>query len=329
MKARIRVQFIVAALLTGLSAHASANQGGTASYPGRAIELIVPFPAGGTVDIIARAIAPHVSQALGQQLVVINKAGAGGNIGTDQVAKSAPDGYRLVLGTSSTHVVNQYLYSSLSFDPVKDFAPIVLLTSVPNVLVVNESVKANNVDALVALAKAQPGRLTYASFGNGTSPHLAGALFTQMAKVDVVHVPYKGGPPAVTDLVGGQVQMMFSNIPLALPFIKSGKLRALAVTGDKRTPELPDVPTMVQAGMPGFKVEQLFALFAPAATPPAIVQKLNAEFNAALQNPQVRQTLEQQGFGVIGGAPEDLAKAMRDESVKWKDVIKKSGARME
>lgn len=329
MRATYTVRFIAATFIAGLGLGAQAAQDAATDFPNRPIEIVVPFPAGGTVDIIARAVVPHVTQGLGQQVVVINKPGAGGNIGTDQVAKSAPDGYRLVLGTSSTHVVNQYLYARLPFDPVKDFAPVILLTSVANVLVVNDSVNARNVNELITLARAQPGRLSYASFGNGTSPHLAGALFMQMAKINVVHVPYNGGPPALTDLLGGQVQMMFSNLPLALPHIKTGKLRALAVTGGQRQSDLPDVPTMSEAGVPGFKVEQQFALFAPAGTPAAIVQKLNTEFNRALKDAGVRQTLEKQGYNVIGGTSQDLADVMREESVKWKDVIKQSGARIE
>ncbi len=317
------------ASMATLGAHADQAPNPVARYPDRPIQIVVPFPAGGTVDILARTVGTHLSTKLGQQVMVVNKPGASGNIGVELVAKAAPDGYTLVLGSSSTHVVNRYLYSKLPFDPVKDFAPISLLATVANILVVNAQLPVSSVKDLIDLAKRRPDTLSYASFGNGTSPHLAGALFARQAGLRITHVPYKGGPPAMTDLLGNQVQMMFSNVPIAVPHITTGKLKALAVTSDRRLPELPNVTTMKEAGLPDFVVTQAFGLYAPAGTSPAVVTLLTGAVQEALRDSGVRKTLDGNGFNIVGSSAAELAAANEAESVKWEKVIKESGAHID
>ena len=296
------------------------------SYPSRPVRLVVPFPAGGTTDILARAMAEKLSSALGQQFVVDNRPGAGGNIGSDIVAKSPPDGYTLLMGTVGTHAINPSLYPKMPYDHVKDFAPVVLVAGVPNVLVVNPGVPAKTVAELIALAKDKPGSINFASSGNGTSIHLSGELFKLLAGVQIAHVPYKGSAPALTDLIGGQVQIMFDNLPSALPHIKGGKLRALAVTSSKRAPALPDLPTIAESGVAGFEASSWFGILAPAATPRDIVQRINAEANKALHAPDMREKLLAQGAEAVGNSPEFFADYIRSETVKWAKVVKDSGA---
>jgi len=300
-----------------------------APYPAKPIRLVVPFPPGGTTDILARIVAQKLTEAWGQPVVVDNRPGAGGNIGAELVAKSAPDGYTLLMGTVGTHAINASLYAKLPYDHVKDFAPVILVAGVPNVLVVNPSVPVNSVAELIAYAKANPGKLNFASSGSGTSIHLSGELFRTMAGVQITHVPYKGSAPAIADLVGGQVQLMFDNLPSSLAQIKAGKLRALAVTSDKRAPALPDVPTMAEAGLPGFEASSWFGVLAPAGTPPAIVGKLHAEIAKWLATPDAREKLSAQGANLAGFGPEEFARYIGSETAKWAKVVKESGAKVD
>jgi tripartite-type tricarboxylate transporter receptor subunit TctC len=299
------------------------------AYPTKPIRLVVPFPAGGTTDILARAAAQKLTEAWGQPVVVDNRPGAGGNIGSELVAKAAPDGYTLEMGTVGTHAINASLYAKMPYDHVKDFFPVILVAGVPNVLVVHPSVPVNSVAELIAYAKANPGKLNFASSGNGTSIHLSAELFKVMSGVQMAHVPYKGSAPAVQDLLGGQVQLMFDNLPSALPHIKGGKLRALAVTSAQRAPVLPDVPTIAEAGLPGFEASSWFGVLAPAGTPPAIVAKLNAEIAKWLASPEAKEKLQAQGANVAGGPPEEFAKHIAAETAKWAKVVKESGAKID
>jgi tripartite-type tricarboxylate transporter receptor subunit TctC len=299
------------------------------AYPTKPIRLVVPFPPGGATDLLARDVGQKLTEAWGQSVVVDNRPGAGGNIGTELVAKAAPDGYTLEMGTVGTHAINASLYAKLPYDHVKDFVPVILVAGVPNVLVVNPSVPANTVAELIAYAKANPGKLNFASSGAGTSIHLSGELFKVMAGVQMTHIPYKGSAPAVQDLIGGQVQLMFDNLPPSLPQIKAGKLRALAVTSAARAPALPDVPTLAESGLPGFEASSWFGVLAPAGTPPAIVAKLNAEIAKWLATPEAKEKLSKQGANAAGGTPEDFAKHIAVETAKWAKVVKESGAKVD
>ena len=312
----------VAALLAVFAQNAFAQ-----AYPTHSIRLVVPFPAGGTTDILARAAAQKLSESLGQSVVVDNRPGAAGNIGADIVAKSAPDGYTLLMGTVGTHAINPGLYAKMPYDHVKDFVPVVLVAGVPNVLAVNPAFPVNSVAELIALAKSKPGTINFASSGSGTSIHMSGELFKAMAGVDMTHVPYKGSSPALTDLMGGQVQIMFDNLPSALPLIKAGKLRAIAVTSLKRAAALPDVPTISESGLPGFEASSWFGVLAPAGTPAPVVAKINADVNKWLQSPEARDQLLVQGANAAGGTPEQFAAHIRAETEKWAKVVKASGAK--
>jgi tripartite-type tricarboxylate transporter receptor subunit TctC len=296
------------------------------TYPSKPIRMIVPFPPGGTTDILARAIGAELTKAWGQPVVIENRPGAGGNIGSEAVARSPGDGYTLLMGTVGTHGINPSLYKKMPYDAVKDFAPVTLVALVPNILVVHPSVPAKSVAELIALAKKQPGKLTYASSGNGTSIHLSGALFESLAGVQMVHVPYKGSAPAVTDLLGGQVNMMFDNMPSALPHVKAGKLRALGVTSAKRSPAVPDVPTIAEAGVKGYEASSWFGVLAPATTPKDIVAKLNAEIAKSLGTPEMKEKLSSQGAEPVGNTPEQFGAFIRAEIDKWAKVVKASGA---
>jgi len=299
------------------------------AFPAKPIRIVVPFAAGGGVDILTRVLAQHLGEALKQQVVVDNRTGAGGNIGVDAVAKAPADGYTLVMATTGTHTINPGLYQSLPFDAEKDFAPITTVASVPNLLVVNPGIAAASVEELVALAKSQPGKFSYASFGNGTGNHLSGAMFAAMAKLDVVHVPYKSAPQAVTDLIAGQTAFAFVNTPLALPHVRAGKLRALAVTGGKRSAATPEYATMSEAGVPGFVVESWYGLLAPAGTPAPVVARLHKEVLAVLAKPEVRETFAKQGADIVTATPGEFAAQIRSEKARWADVIKASGARID
>jgi tripartite-type tricarboxylate transporter receptor subunit TctC len=298
-------------------------------YPNKPIRMVVPYPPGGTTDILARDVGQVLTNVLGQSVVIDNRPGAAGNIGTDIVAKAAPDGYTLLMGTVNTHAINAGLYSKLPYDHIKDFTPVILVARVSNVLEVNPNVPVHTVADLIKLAKENPGKLNFASSGSGTSIHMSGELFKTMAGVDMVHVPYKGSAPAVADLVGGQVQLMFDNLPSSLQQIKGGKLRAIAVTSAQRSPALPDIPTIAESGLPGFEATSWFGVLAPAGTPPAIVNRLNAEIAKWLQSDSGKAQLLEQGALSAGGTPDEFAAYIRAETEKWAKVVKLSGAKVD
>jgi tripartite-type tricarboxylate transporter receptor subunit TctC len=299
------------------------------SYPTRSIRLVVPFPPGGTTDILAREVGERLSVSLGQPVVVDNRAGAAGNIGADLVAKSAPDGYTLLMGTVGTHAINASLYTKMPYDHVKDFAPVILVAGVPNVLEVTPSLPVNSVADLIKLAKDKPGQINFASSGSGTSIHLSGELFKTMAGVDMTHIPYKGSAPALTDLIGGQVQVMFDNLTSSLPQIKAGKLRAIAVTSAQRAQALPNVPTIAESGLPGFEASSWFGILAPAGTPPAVIARINADVDQWLKTADAKEKLLAQGAVAAGGTPEQFAAHIRAETEKWAKVVKVSGAKVD
>jgi tripartite-type tricarboxylate transporter receptor subunit TctC len=293
-------------------------------YPQRPIRLIVPVAPGGGTDFTARLLGQRLGESLGQQIIVDNRAGAAGNIGVELAAKAAPDGYTLVMPITS-FPINPHLYSKLPFDPVKDFSPVVLAAMAPLFLVVNPSVQATTVGELIALAKAKPGQLNYANSGNGTTAHLAGELFKKMADVDLVSIPYKGGGPAVVDLIAGRVQVYFSTIPAALTQVQAGKLRGIAVTTTKRVDLIPEVPTVAESGLPGFEVVGWFGIFAPAGTPRAAIGTLNKELNKILRTFEVQQRFAAQGLIPGGGTPGELGKFLNAEIAKWGALIKEVG----
>jgi tripartite-type tricarboxylate transporter receptor subunit TctC len=302
-----------ALLLAGLSAHAGA-------WPEKPVRLVVSYPPGGTVDAVARIIAPKLSAKLGQPVVIDNRGGAGGAIGGDLVAKSAPDGYTVMLDASN-HAQNPAL-RKMPFDTLRDLAPVSLLVKVPNVLVVNPSAPMKSVADLIAQAKAKPGGINYASSGNGSAQHLAGELFASMAGVQITHVAYKGGGPALTDVMSGHVPVFFASLASSLPFIQGGKLRALAVTGKTHSPALPQLPTVAEAGLPGYEVYEWNAVFVPAGTPAPVVERLSKEFSATLKDPEVRTRLEALGAEVIGSSPAELDSFRRAEITKWTRLAK-------
>jgi tripartite-type tricarboxylate transporter receptor subunit TctC len=300
-----------------------------ADYPARAIRMVVPFPAGGTTDILGRIAGQKITEALSQQVIIDNRGGAGGNIGTEIVAKAPPDGYTLLTDPGSTLTINPHAYSKLGFDPVKDFAPITILAEVPNILEVHPALPVKNVKELIALAKSKPGQINYASTGAGQSTHLSMELFKSMAHIDINHIPYKGSAPALVDLIGGQVSVMFDNMPTSLPHVKAGKLRALAVSTVRRSFALPQLPTVAESGLPGFEVSVWFSVLAPAATPRDIVQKLNAVLVKALQSPDVKQRLAEQGAEPVGNTPEQFAATIQRDLAKWAKVDKDANEKLD
>ncbi len=297
-------------------------------YPVRPIRIVVPFTAGAGTDIVARAVAVSLTEAWKHSIVVDNRPGAGGTIAGEMVAKASPDGYTLMLGNVSTLAIAPALNAKLSYQPLRDYAPITLITNSENVLVLHASVPATTVKELIAYAKANPRKLNYGSSGNGTSSHLGGAMFASMAGIEMTHVPYKGSGPMLTDLLAGQLQLSFSSVPTALPHIKSGRLRALAVTLLARSATLPDLPTVQEAaGLKGFEISLWQGIVAPVATPRAIVLKLNQQIAASLRTPDLKNKLTAQGMEVVGNSPEQFATYIRDEIEKWTRVVKSSGAR--
>ena len=307
----------------------AAGVAGAQSWPAKPIRWIVPFAPGGTTDILARTISDKLTIALGKPVIVENNPGAGGGVGAVQTAKAAPDGYTIMGGTISTHAINASLYKTLPYDPIKDFTPITLIARVPNLLVVNPDVPAKNVKELIALMKANPSKYTFASSGNGTSQHLSGELFKSMAGVDMQHIPYKGSPAALQDVVSGQVTMTFDNITTAWPLAKAGKLRALAVTTAKRSPIAPDVPTLAEAGLAGYEIGSWQGVFAPAGTPVDVVKRLNTEIVKIINMPDVREKLVGLGAEPVGNTPDEFAALVKSEVAKWAAVVKQSGARVD
>ena len=304
------------------------------AWPSKPVKIVVPFAPGGTTDILARAIAPDLSKAFGQQFVIENKGGAGGNVGADQVAKSAGDGYTLLMGTVGTHGINRALYSKLPYDPIKDFVPITLVAGVPNVMVVNAEKaaanKINNVKDFIQYAKANPGKLNMASSGNGTSIHLAGELFKSQTGTFMAHIPYRGSGPALLDLAGGTMDVMFDNLPSAMALIKSGKIKALAVTTGQRSAAMPELPTIEEAGgLKGFEASSWFGLLAPAGTPVDVVSRIQQEVAKSLASPALKDRLATLGAIPSGNTPAQFTEHIDREHKKWAEVVKASGAKVD
>jgi tripartite-type tricarboxylate transporter receptor subunit TctC len=299
------------------------------TYPSRPVTIIVPFPPGGPTDITARRLAAALSSQFGQQFVIDNKPGAGGTLGTAFVAKAQPDGYTLLWGGTSTIAVAPSLYRNLTYEPLKDFSPVSLAASGPLLLAGTPSLPANNVKELIALARTAPSKLNFASAGTGTSTHLTGELFKAKANIDIVHVPYKGGGPALNDVLGGQVQLIFDTLAIVLPHVKSGKLRAFAVTSAKRHPLIPDIPTVAESGFPGFESTVWFGMLAPARTPREVVMRLSAEMRGAAARPELQETFSSQGLDTISNTPDAFAELIRTETAKWTEVVRVSGSKIE
>lgn len=321
---KIALSFIATlAILSQQSAFAQAD-----TYPNRQIKIISPFATGGIADGFSRIIAQGLSEAYGQPVIVENKTGSGGNIGADFVAKSPADGYTLIMGSIGTHAVNPYLVKSMPYDPMKDFVPVVFVLDAEGLLAVNPSLPVKNVGELIAYLKANPGKVAYGSGGIGTASHLAGELFILTAKVDMTHIPYKGNALAITDLIGGQTQVMFATMPTILPYVKSDKLRGLAVTGATRDPSMPDLPSISET-LPGFDVKNWIGLFAPVGTPPAVVKKLHAEVSKIMQQASVQKKLESEGAKYYAMSSEAFGVFQKKESVRWGKIIKSAGIKPE
>ncbi len=316
---------LLARVLLSISLSIAAAWAPAQSYPVKTVRWISPWPAGGANDILSRAIGQELTRSFGQQVIIDNRPGASGTIGTDFVAKSAPDGYTITLGSTPTHATAPSVYATLPYDPLRDFAPVTLIATLPNVLVVHPSVPAASVKELIAIAKAQPGKLNFASTGNGTSQHLSGELFKVMSGVDMVHVPYKGTAPALTDLLAGQVDLAFDNMPALLPHIQSGKLRALAVTPSRRSATLPNLPTVAEAGLPGYDASVWFGVFVPAATPRDIINRLHDAIVKGLNTPELKQRMAGIGAEVVGNTPDEFGAYWRAEIPKWAKVVKAAG----
>ncbi len=314
--------FAAAALTAGTAYAADA-------YPARPVRIIVAYTPAGTTDILARGIGQKMNEAWGQQIVVDNRPGANGNIGTELAAKATPDGYTLLMATAGTHGINPTLYTKLAYDAIKDFEPVSLVAIVPNILVVNNSVPAKSVKEFIEWAKSRAGQINYGSPGNGSTGHLSTELLKSMTGIKMTHIPYKGSAPTLADLMGGQIQVVIDNMPPYLPQVKAGRIRALAVSPAKRSPAMPDLPTIAEAGVPGYDAGSWFALYAPAKTPKAIVNKLSTETARILKLSDVSQRLSEQGAESVGSTPEQLSAHTRSEIAKWAKVIKDSGARAE
>jgi tripartite-type tricarboxylate transporter receptor subunit TctC len=299
------------------------------AFPSKPMRIVVPFTPAGAVDIATRATANEMTKILGHPVAVENKPGAGGNLGVLDVARAAPDGYSMVMSTSGIQAINPALYAKMPLDVNKELAPVAPIVSLSNVLVVHPSVPAKTVKEVIELAKKQPGKWTYASSGNGTSIHMSGAMFTQLTGTDIVHIPYKGSAPAITDLLAGQTNMMFDNIPSALPHIRSGKLRAIATTGAKRDPALPDLPTVAESGVKGYESGVWFGIMVPAATPRDIVMKLNAAAVQAAKAPEFVKRMTDLGYNIIPGSPEQMATMLKEEVARWAPIVKASGAKVD
>jgi tripartite-type tricarboxylate transporter receptor subunit TctC len=296
-----------------------------ANYPNRPIQLVVTVPPGGAADIIARIIGAKLADALGQPVVINNRGGAGGTTAAAQVAKADPDGYTLLLNTIATHGIGPHIYANLGYDPVKDFSPVILIAKLPLIMAVNAEVPAKTVADVIALAKAKPGQLTFSSSGSGGAPHLAGEMFKHQTGTDVQHIPYRGSGPAVIDLIGGRITMMFDATPSLLPYIQDGKLRPIAAASPQRHRLLPDVPSFAEVGYPGIDIALWYGVAAPGGTPAPIVQRLNAELAKIVDMPDIRKNLSEQGADLQGGSAEDFGAFMRNESARWSVVVKQAG----
>jgi tripartite-type tricarboxylate transporter receptor subunit TctC len=324
----MRIVGRIAAAALSLVLMSPLQQAAAQGYPAKPVKIVVPFPAGGIADLYARLIGARVAETWGQPVVIENRTGAGGNIAADAVAKSAPDGYTLVMGSFGTHAVNVSLFSRMPYDPVRDFSPIALVLEAEGLLVVHPSVPVNSVPDLITHARSNPGKLTFASAGMGTASHLAGELFKSMARVEMTHVPYKGNVPAITDLLAGQTSLLFATMPTVLPHAKAGKLRALATIGASRAAAAPDVPTVAES-LPGFEVNNWIGLFAPAGTPPDIVRRWNAEVMRIMQSPDIQARLPNEGARFSPNTPEQFAAFVKSEIAKWAPVVRASGARVD
>jgi len=317
------VKKIAGMALVAITSLAPAAFAADANYPNKSIRIVVPFPPGGIADVMSRVFGQKFTDAWNQPVVVENRTGAGGNIGAEVVAKSPPDGYTLVMGTIGTHAVNVSLFSKLPYDPVKDFAPVALVVEADGLLVLHPSVPVKTVKDLIALARARPGQLVYASAGNGTAGHLSGELFKTMSKTDLVHIPYKGNVPALTDVVGGQTSMLFATMPTAMPLARAGRLHALAVTGAQRNPAAPEVPAIAET-LPGFEVTNWIGIFAPAGTSPEIVAKLNAEIMRIMKLPEVQVRLVTEGAKSRVNTPAEFGTFQKTEMAKWGKLIREA-----
>lgn len=315
-------------LLAASALAAFASSAGAQDFPTRPVTLVIPFAAGGSTDVVGRIIGERMAQELGQQVVVENRAGAGGSLGAGTVARAAPDGYTILMGTVATHALNPLILAQSPYDPVADFAPVSLLVVVPNVLAVNPELPVETVQELIDMAKADPGALAYASSGNGTPLHLSGELFKSMAGVDIQHVPYQGSGPALTEVIGNQVPIIFDNLPSASAHITAGTLRPLGVTTSERAPSFPDVPTIADT-LPGYETYTWNALFAPADTPPEVVERLNAAALAALADPAVAARMDEFSAQIVGSSPDELAAHVEAEMAKWKPVVEGANIKVE
>lgn len=325
-----RARAALGAALLALAALASpVHATGPDGYPEKPLRLVVPFPAGGGADNLARLVMPGVSRALGQPIVIENKAGAGGNVGAEAVARAAPDGYTLLYGTNGTHAINPSLYRQLPFDPAKDFVPVSRMTEIAAMLIVHPQLSVTSAAELIAYARAHPGKLNFASAGNGTTSHLAGELFRSQAGIDIVHVPYRGGAPAMTDLIGGQVQMMIEVMPNAYPQVQAGRVRGLAVTTAARFPGAPAIPTLAEAALPGFEASAWDGIFVPAGTPAAVVERLNAAIRQALADPELVAALRARGAEPVPGTPESFARFIAASAERWAQAVRASGAKID
>jgi tripartite-type tricarboxylate transporter receptor subunit TctC len=320
-----RICLLIAVTLALVASSLGAAQ--AQPYPSKPIRFVVPYPAGGPLDTVARLLGQKVSESTREPVIVDNKPGAGGNIGADAVAKAAPDGYTILMGAVATHAINPYLYASMPYDAARDFIPVTQIASTPNVLVVNPSVPASTVPEFIAYAKANPGKLNFGSGSTGSAGHLAGELFKTMAGVDMTHVPYKGAAPAMNDLIGGQIQLMFDNLASSLAQVRAGRIKALAVTTAKRSALAPQLPTIAESGLPGFDINTWFGLFVPAGTPRGVVERLHAEFTRALAAPDIREKMLNLGAEPVGSTPGQFAAYVRAEADKYARVVKASGAR--
>ena len=326
---QVTIAVIGAMAVFGLGCGVLAGAVHAQSYPARPVRMVVPFPAGGATDTTARTVAERLSVALGQPIIIDNRPGAGGTIGSDVVAKAAPDGYTLLTSTTSTHSIGPVLNPKIPYNVERDFAPVAYVATAPTMLIVNMSVPVRTVAELIAYARARPGQLTFASSGTGTSPHLSGEYFRSLARLDMVHIPYKGTQLAMPDLISGQVTMMFDVVSTALPHVRSGKARALAVGSAKRSSLVPDVPTVAESGLTGYVSDVYFGVFAPANTPREIVDRLAGEINRIVQLTEVRERFASLGAEPVGGTPQQFAQVIRAETAKWTAVIRDAGIKLE